>query len=713
MEFDVVVCNELPNTELYRVHFPVRKRDAFNSERQPRVRYKKNVRMMEVRLAPDVSSGSFDKAKAERFATMAAANVKSENVIAHSKFDEVYEGRAYVKDDFVLFALGYFRGDTFYINPVAGTFDMHRSLAHLNNAGKGDHDDEGEMTGESDTEAAGTSAKQIRVKFTRPETERQKKRREASALHREKLIASDSWIPMNVHLKEDPALIEKFSRMTTLPPEKSESAETVTTRDLVERGIICGEREQIDLTRSELLVTHQRIREMPIDQQVKAQHGSLQRPDIARLVDPSISRDELFEYLQQCAHLVQGVWVFQSEFLYHDLTAAHAVTPGKLDEHRADMWRCARDLALCLLDAGQKDTFYINPVAGTFDMHRSLAHLNNAGKGDHDDEGEMTGESDTEAAGTSAKQIRVKFTRPETERQKKRREASALHREKLIASDSWIPMNVHLKEDPALIEKFSRMTTLPPEKSESAETVTTRDLVERGIICGEREQIDLTRSELLVTHQRIREMPIDQQVKAQVFKSRVVATADIARLVDPSISRDELFEYLQQCAHLVQGVWVFQSEFLYHDLTAAHAVTPGKLDEHRADMWRCARDLALCLLDAGQKVTRSLLTRCFQINSKDAEDILSSFAVPGNRSWKLRITPDPVFLESPENAKIVLKERRYWTERFAELQSRIDTTLSLHAPPSRARKNSSRGSPTKSPTRIRRNSTRSSPTKHQ
>ncbi|KAK6044677.1 Sin-like protein [Cooperia oncophora] len=236
---------------------------------------------MEVRLAPDVSSGSFDKAKAERFATMAAANVKSENVI----------------------------GDTFYINPVAGTFDMHRSLAHLNNAGKGDHDDEGEMTGESDTEAAGTSAKQIRVKFTRPETERQKKRREASALHREKLIASDSWIPMNVHLKEDPALIEKFSRMTTLPPEKSESAETVTTRDLVERGIICGEREQIDLTRSELLVTHQRIREMPIDQQVKAQvfkSRVVATADIARLVDPSISRDELFEYLQQCAHLVQG-----------------------------------------------------------------------------------------------------------------------------------------------------------------------------------------------------------------------------------------------------------------------------------------------------------------------------------------------------------------------------------------------------------------------
>lgn len=45
-QFDVVICNELPNTELYRVHFPVRKKDAFEFDRQPRVRYKKNVRLV-------------------------------------------------------------------------------------------------------------------------------------------------------------------------------------------------------------------------------------------------------------------------------------------------------------------------------------------------------------------------------------------------------------------------------------------------------------------------------------------------------------------------------------------------------------------------------------------------------------------------------------------------------------------------------------------
>ncbi|VDP61156.1 unnamed protein product [Heligmosomoides polygyrus] len=126
-------------------------------------------------------------------------------------------------------------------------------------------------------------------------------------------------------------------------------------------------------------------------------------------------------------------------------------------------------------------------------------------------------------------------------------------------------------------------------------------------------------------------------------------------------------------------------------------------------MWRCARDFALCLLDAGKPVTRSLLTRCFQVNSKDAEDILLSFAVPGNRTWKLRVTPDPMFVESPDNLSVVLEERRYWAERFEELQKRIDTSLSLQRTPPRARVNSVRSNSTKSPTRARRTSSLGSP----
>ncbi|EPB72713.1 Sin-like protein region [Ancylostoma ceylanicum] len=367
------------------------------------------------------------------------------------------------------------------------------------------------------------------------------------------------------------------------------------------------------------------------------------------------------------------------------------------------------------------DTFYMSPVAGTFEMHRSLSHLNNATRG-RDDDGDDA-ESDSEAAGGSAQQIRVKFSRPETEKQKKRREASALHREKLIASDSWIPMEVHLKEDPLVVEKFSQMTVDPTvtttDEPGSSSEMNTRDLVEQGIVCGEKEQIDLTRSDLLVSQQRIREMPAHNQVKAQVMKSRVITTDDVVKRVDSSLTREEIIEDLKQCARLVQDIDLSTAYSLkrllrlcsfYGNLGEILQKYIVQLDEHRAEIWRAARDLALYLIDASQPVTRALLTKCFQINSKDAEDILSTFAVPGNKTWKLRILPDPVFLESPENAALVLEQRQLWMERWAEIRKLIDTMLSVSAP-SRSRKNSSRGSPTKSPSRPRRNSNRASPTK--
>uniref|UniRef100_A0A0R3PSK2 DNA-directed RNA polymerase III subunit RPC5 n=1 Tax=Angiostrongylus costaricensis TaxID=334426 RepID=A0A0R3PSK2_ANGCS len=342
--FDVVVCNELPNTELYRLHFPDRKKDAFNFERHPRIRYKKNVKMMEMRLAPDVSSGSFDKEKAERFAAMNLPIVKSENDIAPTKFDEIYEGRSYVRDDYVQFAVGFFRENTFFLSPIAGTFEMHMSLAHLNNATKVNRG----ASGESDSETSGLF--KIRVKFTRLETERQKKRREASALYREKLIASDSWIPMEVHLKEEPLVEEKLAQMTPLSFNESKNFEVLTTRDLVERGIICDEREQVVSVFMRILIVMNGVKNIFVQARV------IRTDDIVRLVGSSFTREELFQQLQECARLVQGVWVLKSEFLFHDLTVAHSTTLGKLDEHRAEMWRCARDLSLCILDFGQPVT---------------------------------------------------------------------------------------------------------------------------------------------------------------------------------------------------------------------------------------------------------------------------------------------------------------------------------------------------------------------
>lgn len=50
----------------------------------------------------------------------------------------------------------------------------------------------------SDSEGEGPSTSPIRVRFQRPETERQKKRREQSSAYRSRLIEQDPWIQVDV-----------------------------------------------------------------------------------------------------------------------------------------------------------------------------------------------------------------------------------------------------------------------------------------------------------------------------------------------------------------------------------------------------------------------------------------------------------------------------------------------------------------------------------
>lgn len=54
----------------------------------------------------------------------------------------------------------------------------------------------------SDSDVQSPVRAPIRVRFARPETEKQKKRREESAFHRSKVIEQDPWISLEIHGKE-------------------------------------------------------------------------------------------------------------------------------------------------------------------------------------------------------------------------------------------------------------------------------------------------------------------------------------------------------------------------------------------------------------------------------------------------------------------------------------------------------------------------------
>ena len=58
----------------------------------------------------------------------------------------------------------------------------------------------------------------------------------------------------------------------------------------------------------------------------------------------------------------------------------------------------------------------------------------------------------------------------------------------------------------------------------------------------------------------------------------------------------------QEC---IAGVWVVKSELLFGP-PLVRGVRASRMTESRTELWRAARDFALCLVDAGSRVTRYL-----------------------------------------------------------------------------------------------------------
>lgn len=121
--------------------------------------------------------------------------------------------------------------------------------------------------------------------------------------------------------------------------------------------------------------------------------------------------------------------------------------------------------------------------------------------------------------------------------------------------------------------------------------------------------------EHMLSKQRIDDLPDPNlQLKAHMVKSHVMKTSEMRRLIDPSaMSTDKMIAKLKECASLVQGVWVLDSNLMFKNLAPAHSNTAGKTDLYRAELWRNARDLALCLIDGGHRVTRLTLMTCFKV----------------------------------------------------------------------------------------------------
>ncbi|VDN01795.1 unnamed protein product [Thelazia callipaeda] len=368
-EIDVILCRKPSNTELYRVQYPIRKVNPFGSN-LIKARYKKNVKILETRLPVDKSSTSFDSRRAEHLATIVGADVGTSTAGNLCVTDEeVYVGRSFENDAPTHYAIGFFKNQCLYLCPLNGTFDMKRSISYLNSRGQ----NQGGKTSDDDISDSGEEmgsskpSSPIRVRYKRPETERQKKRREQSSAHRSLLIEQDPWISLNISCETNFQSI-KFSESSSYTPVTGPECSVLDPEQLVEEAIIREKMDALDLSNCNQLISLRRIRHLPEVQQVRAlilKARCISTNEAQRYVSKTIPRHLLISRMRDCAHLVCNIWVLKTEFIYSD---EGTVT-----------FQYARDLVLCLFNSNLpvrrcdiKHAFGLSE----FDIHCILKTLN-------------------------------------------------------------------------------------------------------------------------------------------------------------------------------------------------------------------------------------------------------------------------------------------------------------------------------------------------
>ncbi|CAJ0579356.1 unnamed protein product, partial [Mesorhabditis spiculigera] len=358
----VYVSSETFRTKLYAVSYPQRKKELFTKALRSNCRFKRNVSLLEVRVGIDQNSASYDKTKCVGDGgDCGGSRAKRAGLPSEIAQEEVFEGRAHPPTGPLNYAVGKIHEGRLYLTPIDGLLPLTRPLTHMNNrrtAGNADKDIDEDQSA-TDSEAEGQP---VRIKFARPETERQKKRREASAFHREKQIASDVWMHLELYNVIEDGLDEKLHSVFASHIERNGAAASLGSlveqqdfRQLVLQTIIKKPVEKIDLKNCpETQLVIQRIKELlPFDLQVKAvllkafviSHTTL------RHIFPTFPLERLVDEASRYAHLMRGNWVVHSEELFVK-PASRAARIGSIDVALVKQLRAARDFALAMIEYG-------------------------------------------------------------------------------------------------------------------------------------------------------------------------------------------------------------------------------------------------------------------------------------------------------------------------------------------------------------------------
>jgi uncharacterized protein YkuJ len=181
-EISVVILPVSEGTSINRLQFTQEKTSKLDN---CTAQYKQNVKQLEVDYNDDNENGiGFH--------------------LASSSSSESYHGDGFAQLGVLNHAIGFIKDNKLFLLPIHQTYDMKRKM--VNKAKEAERSKQ--MIDEEKMDTGIQAPAPVRVKFARHETEWQKKRREQSSLHKQRMAEQDPWIPLEVE-KKDPREVYK------------------------------------------------------------------------------------------------------------------------------------------------------------------------------------------------------------------------------------------------------------------------------------------------------------------------------------------------------------------------------------------------------------------------------------------------------------------------------------------------------------------------
>uniref|UniRef100_A0A0N5BGG3 DNA-directed RNA polymerase III subunit RPC5 n=1 Tax=Strongyloides papillosus TaxID=174720 RepID=A0A0N5BGG3_STREA len=299
---------------------------------------------------------------------------------------------------------------------------------------------------------------------------------------------------------------------------------------------------------------------------------------------------------------------------------------------------------------------FILPLDGTFEMKRLIRGEDNINNSVVD--------NIVEDEAKEMNTVRVKFARAETEAQKRRKEESSLYKQQMADKDPWILLKVKTTDKSSILPQESEFKELKNQPLKIKEIVLNTRTVESNAE-------ELVKSGKNILNLQLEDLNFQDRIKLLFLKASVLKHCELKKLSsfeNENVSEEDFIEIIRKYATLCCGVWTIRGEFL-HSLEymkkPRHGTKPSPSSISALLKLRCdVHNFGLCMLQARRHLTRAIIKNLFDISIEEAQDIMSTYAVKSNKTWKLKVEEDEDFLSNEKYQKVLEEEDDYLCDWF-------------------------------------------------